>query len=114
MSAATGAPPHNRRPSAGASKPPASRSKLDLPLPLAPVRTSAPPAGRQNETPANTSLAPRRHARFSAISSEASSGMQVACADNSGKKGGSGGGIRSRFGHRPITSTDYEVWGTNL
>ena len=114
MSAATGAPPHSRRPAAGASKPPTSRNKLVLPLPLAPVRTSAPPAGRQNETPANTSLAPRRHAKFSAISSEAGAGTQIACAKDSGKKGGSGGGIRSRFGHRPIKSTDYEVWGTNL
>jgi hypothetical protein len=40
--------------------------------------------------------------------------MPRACAEDSGKKGGSGGGIRSRFRHRPIISTDYEVWGTNL
>src|SRR5271167_2933435 len=113
MSAAIGAPPHNRRPAAGASKPPTSRNKLDLPLPFAPVRTSAPPASKQNETPANTSLAPRRHARFSAISSEAGTAMPLASAEHSCKKGGSGGGIRSRFGHRSIISPDYEVWGTN-
>ena len=45
--------PHPTRdgPPAGASKPATSRNRLDLPLPFAPVRISAPPAGKPEREP---------------------------------------------------------------
>src|SRR3546814_12914620 len=39
------------------------RSRLDLPEPLGPVRSSAPPGGRAKSRPAKTSRPPRRHCR---------------------------------------------------
>src|SRR5438477_8766701 len=39
------------------------RSRLDLPLPLGPRSSSAPPAATRKDNPANTRRSPRRHAR---------------------------------------------------
>src|SRR2546421_5256401 len=47
------------------------RSRLDLPLPLGPVRISAPPAGRRKSSPRNTSRSPGWQARSSPARSAA-------------------------------------------
>ena len=56
-------------PAAGASSVANRRNRLDLPLPLLPVSTSAPPAANRQSSPANTSRPPRRQARPSPTSS---------------------------------------------
>src|SRR5687768_9937713 len=50
-------------PAAGRPSPARRRRRLDLPLPLGPVRRSASPALSASETPLNTSRSPRRQAR---------------------------------------------------
>src|SRR5438105_15613508 len=100
-----------RRPAVGRSSVATSRSRLDLPLPLGPVNTSAPPAGRRQSSPANTSRSPRRQARFSPTSSAVSGKGLNRAAD---KKSGSGGGEPEPHGRRPRESAGGEGWGTNL
>ena len=85
------------------------RNRLVLPLPLAPVSSRAPPAGKRNESPAKTRRSPRRQARSSATRS----GRVRSTAHRREKK-------RLRWGKtgaarpRSNCSTEYEVWGTNL
>ena len=62
--------PQASRPAAGASRPATMRSRLVLPLPLLPVSTTAPPAGKRNDKPAKTRRSPRRQAISPAIRSE--------------------------------------------
>ena len=62
-SSAIGAAVPGKRPGFGAPRPAMRRSRLDLPLPLGPVRISASPSFRAKSSPANTSRSPRRQAR---------------------------------------------------
>src|SRR5690349_24410294 len=81
--------PQRSRPLAAGMSVARTRKRLVLPLPFAPVRSRAPPAGRRNESPAKTRRSPRRQARPSATRSGSVKAL-------GGQKGGSGGGNRSR------------------
>src|SRR6185312_10875007 len=59
----TEAPSQPSTPASGGVRPAISRSRLDLPLPLGPVKASAPPGGTVKASPAKTSRSPRRQAR---------------------------------------------------
>ena len=59
----TGSPSQLMPPEKGRSNPAIMRSRLDLPLPLGPSSTRAPPASTANDSPWNTSRSPRRQVR---------------------------------------------------
>src|SRR4051794_34189809 len=96
--------PHRRRPLAGMISVARTRNRLVFPLPFAPVSSRAPPAGRRNESPANTRRSPRRQASPSATRSGSVNGL-------GGKKSGSGGGKPEPHGHGRIARPSTRFGG---
>src|ERR1700739_1363190 len=87
--------PQRSRPLAGGISVARTLNRRVLPLPLAPVSSRAPPAGRLNESPAKTRRSPRRQARPSATRSGSVNEL-------GGQKSGSGGGKPEPRGHGRI------------
>src|ERR1700730_13706218 len=65
-------------PASAGVRPAISRSKLDLPLPFAPVSTSAPPVGTAKPSRAKTSRSPRRQASSVPVKDEGDAGWEGA------------------------------------
>src|SRR5205085_9818010 len=109
-------PFQERRPAAGASRVASMRSRLDLPLPLGPLRISAPPAGRRQFSPSNTSRSPRRQARPSPARSAAAGkvkepGQKKAApeGENRSRKANGHDGPKTRFGGQTCKGGPYAL-----